>query len=331
MRNRAIDILKAWGIIFVIMGHTASVFSGWIYTFHMGLFFFVSGYLFYNKKLDTMFVFVRRKIKTLLLPYFLFWIVSMIISELENYNYCHSFFAITKNHIMGLLLGGHWLADNSINFPLWYFQLYFIASIFFYCIIRWIKGKWKILAFFILIVMTVPFQTIITGRPIFHINVLPAALVFMLFGYIFHEHEFALDSVKGTVVSIFVLIIGWKVSTTHYGNIAAIGSNIYYIEAFCTIIGLYFISKRMEGCILFQYFGERCLFILGLHSLFTSVAYNLSCYILNNFGMTNEFVINVGTVFFTMILCCGCYEIYFFLHGYFFKRKKTSNNRNSTK
>ncbi len=37
--NKNMDMLKAIGIITVIMGHTGSSFSGYIYTFHMGLFF----------------------------------------------------------------------------------------------------------------------------------------------------------------------------------------------------------------------------------------------------------------------------------------------------
>lgn len=44
-RDKRIDVLRAWGIFLVIAGHLGSPFSGFIYTFHMPLFFFITGYL----------------------------------------------------------------------------------------------------------------------------------------------------------------------------------------------------------------------------------------------------------------------------------------------
>ena len=76
-----IDILKGIGIILVVVGHsnfsfakatTAMFIQKYIYSFHMPLFFFVSGYLFVKDKYSNFKRFLRVKTKTLMIPYFFF-------------------------------------------------------------------------------------------------------------------------------------------------------------------------------------------------------------------------------------------------------------------
>lgn len=43
-RNPLIDYMKAIGIILMVMGHSGSPITLWIYLFHMSLFFIISGY-----------------------------------------------------------------------------------------------------------------------------------------------------------------------------------------------------------------------------------------------------------------------------------------------
>ena len=51
-RNQSIDIAKAVGIILMVVGHFNGLplwFEKWIFSFHMPLFFILSGYLFKPK------------------------------------------------------------------------------------------------------------------------------------------------------------------------------------------------------------------------------------------------------------------------------------------
>lgn len=66
-----IDIAKALGVVFVVLGHTGlpEVFRRWIYIFHMPLFFYISGMFFKPVTLD---VAIKKKGKAYLLPYFFF-------------------------------------------------------------------------------------------------------------------------------------------------------------------------------------------------------------------------------------------------------------------
>lgn len=77
-----LDIAKALGIILVVIAHSLpeSFFKLWIYSFHMPLFFFISGiFINYNfisnESSDN---FILKKIKTIFIPYFYFGIINTV-------------------------------------------------------------------------------------------------------------------------------------------------------------------------------------------------------------------------------------------------------------
>ena len=277
----------------------------------MGLFFWITGYLSFGKSIKSIKDLIRRKAYSSLIPYTVFWIISMIVLEIQNYLVTHQFVNISLNHILGLLLGGHWLADNSINFPIWYFQLYFIASIVFEAFIKRLNVKLKVITFVFLILITIPFQTVIYGRPAFHINVLPAALVFMLMGYAFHYLESKMNNRLVFVKSFCLLVFGWRISSIFYGNISCIGNNLYYIGALSTILGFYYITYLVKGKYLqnfLSYIGTKNKWILGLHILMVKSAFDFTNFILVNIGIQSAFFFNIVGVSITIVLCCGIEE-----------------------
>lgn len=77
-RIEAIDIAKGIGILLVIFGHictgTDETYSVkiMIYSFHMPLFFLISGYCFNNAKYDSFKKFLVSRLKTIICPYLLF-------------------------------------------------------------------------------------------------------------------------------------------------------------------------------------------------------------------------------------------------------------------
>jgi len=75
-----LDYAKFIGIFLVILGHQdlpASVYN-FIYTFHMPLFFFISGYLFSFQKYQSGRKFVRHRARQLLIPYFALGLVTYL-------------------------------------------------------------------------------------------------------------------------------------------------------------------------------------------------------------------------------------------------------------
>lgn len=92
MQERMIwlDNLKAYGIILVIIGHSIVITAAndstgmlmkLIYSFHMPLFFFISGYLFRPNQENYFY----KKWKVLLLPYLIFQMISVVFINVFYY------------------------------------------------------------------------------------------------------------------------------------------------------------------------------------------------------------------------------------------------------
>ncbi len=71
-RDKAIDVLKAIGIIMMVYGHCGLPGTHFIYLFHMAIFFIVTGFLFDDRKFnsfDSWKRYIIKKFKKLYIPY----------------------------------------------------------------------------------------------------------------------------------------------------------------------------------------------------------------------------------------------------------------------
>lgn len=314
-RNKRIDVLKAIGIILVVAGHSGSPIRNYIYTFHMPLFFFISGFLRYGQRDKKAKEFLKSKFKSIIIPYIVFWMISMLL-------YNNVFYLITNssipdfglNQIKGLILGGKWLSSYSNNFPLWYLQLFFISIIVFELIIRIKKPKLTAFLTGMLVSLTVPFQQLLPGRPIFHINVLPAAIVFLTIGYAF---AYCLKEIKiiekitnNKCIGTIFIIVGWILASKNNGDISNIKSVIYFASASLTILGIYTISRKLINNDFIIRIGSESLYILGLHILTIPYVRPFSKYICNAVGLNNVFFNNFLIVTFSILICIGIIDLY---------------------
>ena len=75
-----IDIAKGIGIILVIMGHTIALrYSQWLYTFHLPLFFLLSGLVYNTSKYPKYTTLLRLKSKQILWPWLKFFLIGLIV------------------------------------------------------------------------------------------------------------------------------------------------------------------------------------------------------------------------------------------------------------
>lgn len=81
MRNSLIDYTKAIGIILVVIGHSACpiAIKNFIYSFHMPLFFIISGYLIPPTCFKNKVCFFKRKFKGLYIPFVIWSIVFLLL------------------------------------------------------------------------------------------------------------------------------------------------------------------------------------------------------------------------------------------------------------
>ena len=127
-RIEYIDMFRSFGIILMIMGHVGfgDSFDQFIHAFHMPMFFFVSGFLFRNKK-ERFSAYMVKKCKTLILPYIIFGLFHYVVYSLMNNSF-------SFEPIKALLL----FPTNGLPIAgaLWFLIALFVADIVYYWIER---------------------------------------------------------------------------------------------------------------------------------------------------------------------------------------------------
>lgn len=120
-----IDVAKGIGIILVVLGHCLAYgcqnqFFRFIYSFHMPLFFFLSGYVFRSKDSTAFFT---SKIKTLLLPVIFFQTLNLVLFSIL---YCSGRVFdkdLTQYHHF-LTFGGFWFIITLLCVSSLYYVIY---------------------------------------------------------------------------------------------------------------------------------------------------------------------------------------------------------------
>jgi len=122
-RIQWIDVAKGWGILLLIYGHIANdLFSKWLYTFHIPLFFFLSGYVFNPYKSFP--VFIKSKVRGLLLPYITLGIPLILI----NIHWGYNLFSLVQSFLI-----------QKRMFPLWFITALFLQLLTAYFLINKVK------------------------------------------------------------------------------------------------------------------------------------------------------------------------------------------------
>lgn len=142
MFSEKINILKAFAILLVVSGHLEFSMLGMFppYSFQLALFFFISGMLFKEKYLDDTLTFVKRRVKSLLVPYFLYEIFYVIVTWLI-FHFTGKWWGqplTIKNLLLTPFLNGH---QMDLSCPLWFVPQLFITMITFLFLM---KGLFKI-------------------------------------------------------------------------------------------------------------------------------------------------------------------------------------------
>src|ERR1700728_2689079 len=120
-----VDALKGLGIALVVFGHIAngSLFQRLIYTFHMPLFFFISGFL--HKPANRLPRYFRKKTIHLLVPYASFAVIASIPKAAHILR--HGFTAQRMEHGFFVLLWGG-AAMRGTYGVLWFLTCLFLTQ-----------------------------------------------------------------------------------------------------------------------------------------------------------------------------------------------------------
>lgn len=146
-REPWVDIAKGIGIILVVVGHACcpELPHAIIYSFHMPLFFFLSG-LFISRQCEKGFsIYLKKNFKSLLLPYLYFNIFSIAFHYVMSMIFHKELLqGSVFDNIIGIFVGMRW--GSSYHHVLWFLPCLFFAKLIVYPICRFrlfkIGGEW---------------------------------------------------------------------------------------------------------------------------------------------------------------------------------------------
>lgn len=128
-----IDIAKGYGILLVIIGHIYHLDI--IYSFHLPLFFILSGYT--HKAIQLPFIeHLKKKVKTIVIPYFSLGLVLLIFTFFFTYRDNKQPLSDYVDLTMDFLI-------QKRTWTLWFLTCSFITNIFFYALIETTKNNIK--------------------------------------------------------------------------------------------------------------------------------------------------------------------------------------------
>ena len=264
-----IDYSKGIAILFVIFGHVYSgnnIATTWIYSFHMPLFFIISGFLLkLNKNKDTKSM-ILKKFKSLMVPYILFSIISILGYYLIN-DLSHM---VLKKSIF-----------NTITLfgveALWFLPTLFISeSIFLYEKNNIDKNKYKILFYInifliIYIFMLIDkknYNSVIENFTIVLVRSI-VALFFINIGYYLYK---VISKINLKIYQIFILAIISVVFSKLNGsvNLYSVQFDNLFLYVLNSIIGsllIIAIAKKINGSKVLEFLGQNTLIIMATHQL----------------------------------------------------------------
>ncbi len=264
-RFQWIDICKGLGIFLVLLGHTlkTDISYVYIYSFHMPLFFFLSGVV-VNKNKYSWKSFLKNRFNTLVIPYVFFYILTYLYWLLCEKEF-RSFDIEWYKPLLGMLYAGNFNGLMDHNGILWFLPCLFIVEVLF-----WFVSDIRKKSLQILIVL---FLFGIGGsiRPILPwcINIAMVALLFFYAGYLLKD---AITNIsKYNFFKFSVSCILYIIACYYFSNKISMVNNLYgNIVVFIPIafIGIYMsctfaksICKISGG----GYLGRNTLIIFALH------------------------------------------------------------------
>jgi acyltransferase len=206
MRLDFIDNAKAIAILLVIIGHTDGIpqyFENLIFSFHMPAFFFISGYLIKDYKLClTLRNYTNIQIKTLIIPYVFFGLISICYSVLNNF--VKGVNSNIYKNLYGLLYGN---SEGLVNTVLWFFTCLFSTSLIYFIFSRIARPITIVILSLITGLVICYFHNNLDMRPPWNIDLSLISLFFFASGKCISEINIKQPLLKENEIKLFLAII----------------------------------------------------------------------------------------------------------------------------
>lgn len=292
MRICWIDNAKAIGIILVLFGHTQGIdlmVKKIIYSFHLPLFFFLSGYVLKEKYLLVGYKeYLVKNFRAIIIPYLSFWVLSYLYWIVHGiFQKQFNLYAISTllKPFQGLLYGtGESLNNNNV---LWYFTCWFCTVNFFFWVYR-LNNVLKISLLVILGALGPLLPGLIGFRLPWNMEVACTGLVFFAAGHFFSTADYAKLSLNRLRPWLLVLFLALaqtlsitqnttvNLNTMQFGNLF-----YYYLGAFSGIFLAIVLSLQIPQNKPMDWISRNTIVLFPLHIILFSVFTGIGVLLLN--------------------------------------------------
>jgi acyltransferase len=285
-REDYLDVAKGITLFLVVLGHLVS-FRGtaytWIFSFHMMLFFFVSGYEFNAKKYgDYRFSkYLDKKVKCLLVPFAAAAGIGLVLS------YTIPGWRIADMNITYTLLYLAQPATLHVG-PIWFLLALFWVEIFFFYLYQKLlcKVSMTTVIFVLILISVIGFNVnkvtfLQYSRLPWKLDSSVTALVFYAVGFYAKETGFFRKlfnkKLLSAVIMIFAGSLGFYIAKCKNGYVNICDCQFsnyfyFYISAFCGITFILLLSKFLSKSRILQYYGKNTLWMFIVHIFLLSLS-----------------------------------------------------------
>ena len=294
MSNKRLDFLdyaKGIGILLVVLAHiycfnsdiNRGIVTTWIYSFHMPLFFIISGMLLRYKNTKLKKISIFKIAYGILLPYILFSIITIIVKEL------------LYGFSIKLLVWDSLYTITGLGLDvLWFLPALFIGETFFLVLNRYIKNEYVKLGLITVIFIGATFITrensvvlIVLARSII-------ALGFIAVGYYLYK---LIANKEIRIIYLIGLLIVQVISAKINGfvdlnNLVFNNRLLYLINSIIGSIIIINLCKKIKRANILSYFGKNSIVVMGMHMNLIAIYISLEKF--NLFSYTTGIILLIG-------------------------------------
>ena len=182
-RDQTLDILRGIGIFLMVFDHVGwgSIVHTYIQSFHMPLFFIVSGYLWKNEDLSSI---AQKRFRTLMIPYAFFAFAYLGLQTFPAFHDGHVF----QNSLKAILLYPTDIDNMPIASALWFLPCMFLTAIV-YSVLSRMDFKRKACIIVCIASLGMAYSSLCDNMLPFAIEPMMVALGFMLIGELIRKNN----------------------------------------------------------------------------------------------------------------------------------------------
>ena len=278
----AVDVAKAIGIVLVVFGHSPGMPAlavVLIFSFHMPLFFFLSGML-HGASRGTPAEVIRRKARTLLVPYLFFFCLSLAywLATRNLGDRARKFEGVTvTDAIHGLFTGRS--SDLFVNEPLWFLPCLFVCTAL-YVLLRRRLAPLTILGCALAVVAAWNWTDGWATRLPWGLDIAWVAMIFYAAGDALRNSRWTLSSWPPRQVAMMLplVLLVWLMAALRLGRVDLARANfgdslgLYLATALLGIAMVLMVSRLVPSNAVLRWLSEHTLIIFPLHGLLMNFA-----------------------------------------------------------